>query len=252
LPRRRRLISFYARTGRTYRRYGGALLLLAAIVFVPLGLAEALLAELDLESLDLGNGIKVAALLAVSLIAATSLIGEVFYSGVVAFSLSHPEHERTPPISEIARRLEYGRLIAVDLVYVALVVLGLAALFVPGAVMFVWFGLSGPVVELEDRSVRGALARSFDLVRGNFWFAFWVLAPIEVIGDAIAEALEDLAHGALGPSFLAEWAAGSVSNVFLTPVFAVAAVLLTLDLIAEKEDEARAHGASATPTAARA
>ena len=39
----------------------------------------------------------------------------------------------------------------------------------------------------------------------------------------------------LGHSLPAIWAAESISNVALTPVYAVAAVLLTLDLIAEKD-----------------
>jgi hypothetical protein len=111
--------------------------------------------------------------------------------------------------------------------------------FVPGILVFVWFGLSGPVVEIEGRTVRGALRRSASLVRHNFWLVFLVLGPVELVGDVVAEFAAHLVHGLLGDSFFATWMAESTSNIVFTPIFAVAAVLLTLDLIAAKDAAAR-------------
>jgi hypothetical protein len=253
VSRRRKVLSLYARTGRTYWRFGAALILLAAIVFVPLGLLEALVHEIDAGSIDLGSGVKIAALLAaLSIVATTSLLGEVFFSGVVAVSLSHSEDEQMPPISAIARRLKYGRLIAVDIAYWVIVAICFSALIVPGVLVFVWFGLSGPVVELEDQTVRGALGRSFELVRGNFWVVFFVLFPIEVVGDALTEGLEQLVHNLVSDSFFAGWLTEALSNILFTPIFAVAAVLLALDLIAAKEPEADGAASSPSPTPAGA
>jgi hypothetical protein len=133
---------------------------------------------------------------------------------------------------------------------VILVAAGLLLFFVPGALAFVWLGLAGPVVELEERTVRGALARSWRLVRGNFWFVFWVLVPIEVAGDAIGEGVAALVHGALGHSFLASWLAESLSNIALSPIFALAAVLLTVELIAAKEGVGPRVHAAPTPMSA--
>ncbi len=232
----RKLASLYARIGRTYWSWAPSLLLLGAIVFIPLGLLDALAITVDVDSLDLTSGIKIAALVvAVGALTATSLLGEVFYSGAVAVSLTHAEGDRPPSVREIARRLKYGRLIAVDLVYVLIVAVGLLLLFVPGVLAFVWLGLAGPIVEIEDRSVRGALARSWHLVRGNFWLVFFILAPVEIVGDAVGEGIGELIHGALGDSLLATWLAESLSNIAFAPVFAVAAVLLTLELIREKD-----------------
>jgi hypothetical protein len=232
----RKLASIYARIGRTYWSWAPSLLLLAAIVFLPLGLLDSISAELNVDSLGLDSGIKVAALVAaLGALTATSLVGEVFYSGAVAISLTHPQHERPPSIREIARRLDYRRLIAVDIAYVLIVVVGLLLLIVPGVLAFVWFGLAGPVVELEKHSVRGALRRSWRLVRGSFWTVLLVLGPIELVGDAVGELVAGIVHGALGHSFVATWLADFAANLFLTPIFAVAAVLLTLDLIAEKD-----------------
>ena len=253
MTRRRKLISIYRRIALTYWQRAPSLLLLALVVFVPLGLVDALAAEVDLDALDLSSGLKVAALIAaISAVTATSLLGEVFYSGAVAVSLTHPADERPPSLIEIARRLNYGRLVAIDLIYVALVLVGMVALIVPGMLFFVWFGLSGPVVEIEERTIRGTLGRSRELVRSNFWVVFFVLVPIEIVGDAAAEAIESLFHGWLGHSLFAGWLAESFSNIFLAPVFAVAAVLLTLDLIAAKGAAAKESEPAATPAPAAA
>ena len=236
MSRTRKLASIYVRIARTYWSWAPTLLLLALIVFLPLGLLDAISTKLDAESFELDSGIKIAALLAaIGALTATSLLGEVFYSGAIAISLTHPEHERPPPLREIARRIDYRRLIAVDLVYVAIVLVGLLLLFVPGVLAFVWFGLAGPVVEIEKRSVGGALRRSASLIRGSFWVVALVLIPIEIVGDVVGELLASLVHDVLGHTFVATWLADAVANAFLTPIFAVAAVLLTLDLIAEKD-----------------
>jgi hypothetical protein len=232
----RRLGATYARIGRTYFSWGPSILLLALIVFVPLGLLDALIGEINVESLDLDSGVKIAALLAaIAIVTTTGLLGEVFFAGAVAVSLTHPEHDRPPPLLHIARELSYRRLIVVDVLYVAMVLVGLVLLFVPGALVFVFLGLAGPAVELESHTVRGAFRRSFELVRGNFWLVFWVLAPIEVAGDALGDAIADLVHNLLGHTFLASWLAETGSNIVLSPFFAVAAVLLTVDLINRKD-----------------
>lgn len=234
----RRLRSTYARIGRTYWSWRWGLLLLGIAIFIPLGLIDALVLQVDVDSLDLDSGLKiVAVILAVALVTTTGLLGEVFFSGAVAISLTRPEDGRPPPLSHIARRLNYRRLIAVDLLYVLFVVVGLTPFLVPGVVVFVFFGLAGPVVELEEQTVRGAFVRSWRIVRGNFWFVFWILAPIEIVGDAIGEALVHFVHDWLGETFFASWLAEASSNIVLSPLFAVAAVLLAIELIHLKDGE---------------
>jgi hypothetical protein len=239
VSRAREIGSLYRRIGRTYRSWAGSILALAAIVFLPLGLLDALSANVDVGALDLTNGIKVAAFaLAVGAIAMTGLLGEIFFSGAIAISLTHPHGERPPSLGEIARRVKYGRLVAVDLAVVAIVAVGLLFAFLPGVIAFAFLSLSGPAVEIEERSARGALARSVQLVGSNFWLVFWVLVPIEVVGDAIGGLLAGLVHDLLGDTFLATWLAETVSNIALSPLFAVAAVLLTVELIAARDEAA--------------
>jgi hypothetical protein len=244
----RRLGSTYVRIWRTYRAWAPSLLALALVVFVPLALLDALTMDVELDSLDVTSGIKLVALvLAVGTITATGLLGEVFFSGAIAISLTHPHGDKPPPLREIARRLNYGRLIAVDLAYVGLVAVGLLLGLVPGLLAFVWLALAGPVVELEERSAKGALARSVRLVRGNFWLVLWVLLPIQVVGDGIGHLLAGLVHGLFGHTFVATWLAEAVSDLALSPIFAVAAVLLTVDLMREKEGTAPPVRAAPVP-----
>lgn len=231
--------STYARIWHTYWGWAPSLLGFAVVVFLPLGLLDALSLQVDVESLDITSGIKLTALLlAVGAVTMTGLLGEIFFSGAIAISLTHPHGERRPGLREIAGRIKYGRLIVVDVVFVAIVAAGLLLGLVPGVLAFVFLGLSGPIVEIEERSAVGALRRSFQLVRGSFWLVFWVMVPVEILGDAIGGGLANLVHHELGDTFLATWLAEASANIVLSPIFAVAAVLLTVDLIAAKEDVA--------------
>jgi len=231
--------ALYLRIVRTYFNWAGALLPLALVVFVPLGLIHAVPVHFDATHLDLEGAIDVFVLaLAIVALGATGLIGEVFYAGAVSIALTHPHDGEPPSLREVARMISYRRLIAVDLLYVLLVAAGLAALVVPGIVLYVYLGLAAPVAEIERRGVRASFARSFHLVRGHFWLVAAILVPFELAGDAITNGAIHLAHVLLGDSLLAEWLADTSTNVLFTPFYAVAAVLLTLDLVNDRDGAA--------------
>lgn len=50
-----------------------------------------------------------------------------------------------------------------------LVIIGLAALIIPGLIAITLFAVTGPVIEIERRPVVSALRRSADLARQQFW-----------------------------------------------------------------------------------
>jgi hypothetical protein len=242
----REVAALYVRIVRTYVDWAGTLLPLAVWVFIPLGLVHAIPIHLGITHLDAGSLAEIFVLaIAVLALAATGLIGEVFYTGAVAIALTHPHGGRPPSLREVARMINYKRLIAVDLLYGALVAVGLAAFVLPGVLLYIYLGLAAPIIEIERHGVRAALSRSFRLVRGHFWLVFVVLVPLEVGGDAITNLAIDLSRTLLGDSLLAEWLADTATNIFFTPFYAVAAVLLTLDLIAAKEGSSpRLHSSS--------
>jgi hypothetical protein len=236
VSRRAEVASAYARIGRTYAGWAPSLLLLAAAVFIPLGLVHAIALESQLGSIGFSAGFEllttVAAVLALT---ATGLVGEVFYTGAVAIMLTHPHDGHPPSLREIAGMVSYGPLIAIDLIYGVLVSVGLVLLIVPGVLVFVWLGLAAPVVEIEHRGIREAFGRSVRLVRGKFWVVALVLLPVELIGDVLTDLAASLAHGLLPTEFLSKWLADALANIAFTPFYAVAAVLITVDRIREKD-----------------
>lgn len=240
MGRREEVFSTYARIGKTYVRWAPSLLLLAVVVFVPLGLVHAIALEAEIGSVGFSTSLKLlATVVAVLALAATGLVGEMFYAGAVAISLTHPHDGEPPSLREIAAMVNYGPLIAIDLIYSALVALGLVLFVVPGALAFVWLGLAAPVVEIEHTGVRAAFARSVYLVRRRFLVVAAVLIPIELLGDGLTDLATALTHGLLGSKLLCDWMADTLFNLAFTPFYAVAAVLLTVDLIREKGGAAR-------------
>jgi len=242
------LPGLYRRIVQTYVSWGRSLILLAAVVFVPLGLLDAIPLSVSIDSFSLGSGALALALIVAALaLLGTSLVGEVFYSGAVAVSLTHGEEGRPPTLREISRHLDYRSLIAVDVLYTALVVAGFALFVLPGILLYILLALAGPVVELEQHGVRAAFARSMRLVRGHFWLVLAVLAPIELLSEGVGALAELLAHDLLGSSLWSDWLSESLSNVVATPFVAVALVLLTVELIAARDGRGpRLHSAPAS------
>lgn len=237
------VLSTYRRIVRTYFAWVRTLLPLAFWVFVPLGLVHAIPVHVEATSLDLDSGLKIAAAsLALLLLTTTGLLGEIFYTGAVAIALTHPRDAegRAMPLREVARTIDYRTLIAVDLIFVVAVALGFVAFVIPGILLFVYLSLAAPVVEIERRGIRAALARSYQLVRGHFWLVLAVLVPIEIFSDAVTGVATHMTHDLLGDSLIAGWAADTVTNILLTPFYAVAAVLLAVDLVAERDGAAPA------------
>src|SRR6266540_1257125 len=213
------VLGVYRRVLATCRAEAGYLLVLAAFVFVPLGLLDAGVDHAG--SADIGELSDLAsaglAALAVGQ-AATALFGEVFYSGAVASLIAKSRPGERPSPVAVARHLPYGRLIGVDIVLAVGSALGLLLLFAPGVVFFTWFALAPPVLEIEERGVWASLARSRELVRE----ALLTLA-LKGIGSL------------LGHGLFAGWLADSAGNLVVAPLYAVASVVLAVELIAKKD-----------------
>lgn len=218
-----------------YRAWWADILVLSLIIFVPLGLLDAADTH-ALESIGPGHDVRLFALMAGALaVTATGILGEVFLAGAIGLSLTHAEEGRPPGIRFLARHLTFGPLILVDILYVLSIVIGFVLLIVPGFAALVYFALAGPIVEIEEQGVKSAFRRSFKLVRGSYWMVFAVLIPIEVIGESVQKGIEVAVESILGHSFIAVGLGEALAEAALSPLFAIAAVLLTRKLLEEKE-----------------
>jgi hypothetical protein len=232
----------YRRILATTRAHAGPLLLVAVVVFVPLSLLEALgerALELDWEDLSAfeTGALTVAWLFQV----ASSLVGEVFYAGAVAALLVGERTGVERRLRDVARELPYLRLISVDLLYSLGVAASFILLIVPGVLFFTYYALTAPVVEIEERGIRAAFRRSHELVRGSFWTVLAILLPITVVIELLAQADQAGINALLGHSLLADWLGGTIANILVTPLYAVAAVVLTIELIEAKGDRLEAR-----------
>jgi hypothetical protein len=208
------------------------LLVAALIVFTPIGLLEAAVhgfGEIDTDHVDgFAVAAGVGAVLALSI---TATIGDIFYTGVVAAVVGERRTGVRHQLAEIARTLPYGLLLAVDVIFALVVAVGLVLLIAPGMLAFGWFVLAAPVVEIEDRGIRDAFRRSRELVRGNFWRVLGLLAPVVIVGDALAELLEESGPWILGDGFGGDFLGSVMAEAATVPLFALAAVVTTHHLI---------------------
>jgi hypothetical protein len=218
---------------RTCREQWRLLLVAGIVVFVPLGLIEALDERIQEVDLDEVGDLAILAVIGVALgHAGTALLGEAFYSGVVASGVSAVRGGEPHSIGAIARRVPYGRLVLVDLLFALIVVVGVLLLVVPGILFLVWFALAGPVVKIERRGALAALRRSRELVRGSFWHVLGIVLPTAIATNALVDAGGELGSLALGDSLAGDWAGSALGGVLGTPLYAAALVVLTYELLA--------------------
>jgi hypothetical protein len=150
-----------------------------------------------------------------------SLLGPVFLSGFLGRLVGEAEDDKegTTSVRRVLRTLPWGRLVLADVLVVLLVVIGLAALVIPGLAAINLFAVVGPVIEIENRPVIAALRRSAHLVRQHFWaVALLVTLPLAVASEmdsvapkpvSVAAILEILAVRGIAEA-LAEAAIGLV------------------------------------------
>jgi hypothetical protein len=211
----------------------GYLFVLALVVFTPIGVIGGVLDRLADQDLTI-----TVVIVAVTVLA-SALIGEVFYSGAVAGLIADaPEDGRRPSILELARRLPLLRLLAADALVTTAVIVGAILLIVPGVLFFAWFAFVAPAIEIEKRSLRDAFKRSRELVRGRFWIVLALVGGLEVTSEAAVAGIESLTHSVLGHGLAAEWGAEVIADVTTNPPYAVILVMMALELMREKPEDA--------------
>lgn len=210
---------------RLYRAHWRLLTLLAVAVLLPQALLDAAFGEIKVERLD--SLADVSRLLSIPVAVVVNLGGEAFYSGVVAAVALHWRAGFAQPhLREVAARIPYLTLIAIDLVVAIGIALGLALLILPGILFAAYTLTAPPLVEVRGLGVRAALREARELVRGNFRR---VLAAtlVAYLGTELAVQLLALPFHGYG----IEAAAHLAAEAIVEPFQGMAAVIVALALL---------------------
>jgi hypothetical protein len=125
------------------------------------------------------------------------LLGEVFFAGFLDLAVGD-EYFRGERRSfhDVVHDLPWLPLLLADMVVAVSAVVGLAFLVVPGLVVYTLFGLVGPVVVQERRSVVSALRRTYQISRPRWGLVLSLVVIPLAIEHGIAEILHEAVDGA--------------------------------------------------------
>lgn len=169
-----------------------------------------------------------------------------FLSGLIEKLEGSERHgHEAPRLGALLRDLPWVRLFLADMLFTALLIVGFALAVVPGVIVGTWFALVMPLINLERQPVLPTFARSYRLVRGNFWRVVVVWVPIWFATNTVSQALGELLDR-LGHSQLVHMVAHLVPEMLLLPIIALPAVIMTFELV----DRDRARTAAADPAVA--
>ncbi len=208
-----------------------SLTLLAALIEVPLVLAEVLLhidpswrRVIEGERRATGAGFVV-------LYGALShhLLAGMLEGVVAAVRRGQPR----PALGAVLRGLPWGRLLVADVALTAMAFVGFAAFVVPGLVVLTWFSIVGPVINLERRGVVASFRRCHHLVAQHPWAVAFVAVTTFVVPEVIVGAVATLAHTG---NVVADAVIHAVPATVLLPLAALPLVILTFDLVALDAD----------------
>ncbi len=232
MPQRLDVGGVIGRVWRIYVEQASVLMPAAAVVFVIEGIGAALLA-----STGSAAGFVLAEII--------SIVAGILFTGMVVELVADVQDGRrdsSPGQLLHAVTPVLGQLILVGLLASIAIVIGFAALIVPGLILVTLWSVFVPVIVLERPPGLGSLGRSRELVRGNAWQVFGVLFVLYVLVN-VAVWIAD------GAASSASTGAGIVVRVVLgvltAPLGALAAAVLYFDLRAATGEVASA-GASAT------
>jgi hypothetical protein len=218
----------------TYRANIRVLLPACLILFAPITLLDALAGEAELDVNELGTAKGIALLVGFLLNLLLAELGHELYVGLAGAAVMESRGGHRHRLRDLIRGLPYGRLILADLLFSLGTAFGLLLLIVPGVLFFGWFVLSGAVIKIENRRLFASFGRSRQLVRGNFWIVLLILGGIYFIEDVATTLAQSGAVWAFGHGVLADWLDALLVDLITAPLFAVAAVVLCLELIAIK------------------
>jgi hypothetical protein len=217
--------------GAALRTYRERFWRVAGTAFVVFGVIAAVDAVATVLVIDRHVSRPLGAAVASAFSGVLAMAGVVVYAGVLdkvvgAHLHGHPDLS----LREIWRVLPLGRLIAADVVLAAVTLAGLSLFVIPGVAIFTLWSLVGPVITIEDRSVRSAFRRSARIVVPHFWLTLCLVTLPLQVEQTLLHAIhytEIFDHPAV-PAFFLNGLLGSTIGSFVGLV----EVVLAYELIA--------------------
>jgi hypothetical protein len=208
--------SVISRTFSIYADQASVLLPAAAAVFIVIGVITALLVVIA----------PVLAILAFVVI----LVGTTLYTGMVVELVADVQDgRRDATVGQLlnAATPVVGQLILVGVVTGIGIAIGFVLIIVPGLILITIWSVAAPVVVLERPGGLAPLGRSRELVRGNGWQVFGVIAVL-VIGVGIVSAIIEAIAGSGGTGVAI--VVRVIIEIFTAPLSALAASVLYFEL----------------------
>lgn len=149
----------------------------------------------------------------------------VLYEGMVVELVQDMETGRRHSVGDLLRSVEpvLLQLMVVSILYAIGVAIGFILLIIPGLILLTLWALVAPVTVLERPGILAAFGRSRELVRGNGWNVFAVIAMVAITLIVVSFIVELIAAsvGSLGGAIIL-WALQAA----VAPVTALAASVL--------------------------
>jgi hypothetical protein len=117
------------------------------------------------------------------------------------------------------------RVLVAALITLFVTSVSIGLLVIPGAWLYTRWSLATPVIRREGLGVLGAMGRSNQLVRGNFWFVFLTATVAYYLEEVVIHAGAEVALLATGSSTWGEWVGGSMVATLVIPLGAFATSL---------------------------
>jgi len=235
----------FERIFRIYREQFTLLIPAALVLFIPVAILNGIL----LTSGGVLVGLAVTAI---------GLIATYWYQGMVVQAVvdildGRRDHTVGSLFSSATPFI--GTLIGAGLLATLIIIIGFILIIVPGLIALTFLAVVAPAVVIDRARVTDALRRSRQLVTDNAWRVFGVIVVLFLL-TAIVNGIVSAIGGSISDDSFAGYAITDlIVRVFLTPLSAIAATVLYVELRRVKGEPLAAdtaEGAAPAPAAAPA
>lgn len=220
-----KLIPVFRMVWLMYRSHWWILVPASLVVLLPQAVGDAVFSDIQIERIKTPADLLELAQIPLAVI--INLGGEALFAGIVAAAAVEWLRGRTlRDMPGAVRRIEFGRLIVLDLILAVGTAVGLVLLVLPGIVFYTYLAVAPALIEINQVKVSEAIRSSFRLVRGNFIRVLWFTIVVLALSNVAFAAIEAPLHGVKG-ELLFNLAVEAVIEPFqaLTTVFLALALL---------------------------